>query len=139
MRRVRIEAYGGMLDPNDPSSQRPGYYNLKNDQAISETGRFQNNIKKHYDDVLKMATNDSVKRMLSASFTGSYNSHYNSSAKYHIRQRDNVNKMVSAARSQEAVQHTILAPTNEEYQRRLAVVTCEREEQIRSQGFTEPE
>ena len=63
MRRVRIESYGGQLDPN--SEMKKGYYNLRNDEAVAQTGAFQAAIKKHYDDVLATASNDAVKRMLS--------------------------------------------------------------------------
>ena len=138
MRRVRIESYGGQLDPNDPASQKTGYYNSKNDETIAATGNFQGAIKKHYDDVLAMASNDSVKRMLSKSFASGYNTHYNNSAKYHIRQRNNVAKMAGAARQQEAQQAAILAITPEEYAKKLSIVTSEVAQTLRSQGFTDP-
>ena len=134
MRRVRIESYGGQLDPN--SEMKKGYYNLRNDEAVAQTGAFQAAIKKHYDDVLATASNDAVKRMLSKSFTKGYQSEFDSAAKFHIGQRNNAQKIHSAARIQEAQQQGVLGDDSK-YQGAYAIVAAMTEKSLRQQGITD--
>jgi len=137
MRRIRIESYGGQLDPNDPASQKTGYYNSKNDETLAATGNFQGAMKKHYDEVLAKASNDSVKRMLSKSFIAGYEKNYNASAKFHISQKNNAQKIHSAARLMEAQQSGILGD-EKIFNGASAIVQSEVVGSLKQQGITDP-
>lgn len=135
-RRVRVESYGGELKEGDtsPQSVRKGYFNLKNEEAIAETGKYQAAVKKHYDDVFKSASNDAVKRMLRAQFDKSFGADSEASSKYHATQRDNFRKIQSAARLREHSQLGVLGNENQ-YKAARAIITSEVQQSAELNGI----
>jgi len=135
-RRVRVESYGGELKEGDtsPQSVRKGYFNLKNEEAIAETGKYQAAVKKHYDDVFKSASNDAVKRMLRAQFDKSFGADSEASLKYHATQRDHFRKIQSAARLREHSQKGVLGG-EEQYNNSKAIITSEVEASAKLNGI----
>ena len=135
-RRVRVESYGGELKEGDtsPQSVRKGYFNLKNEEAIAETGKYQGAVKKHYDDVFKSASNDAVKRMLRAQFDKSFGADSEASSKYHATQRDNFHKIQSAARLREHSQLGVLGNENQ-YEAAKAIITSEVQQSAKLNGI----
>jgi hypothetical protein len=136
MRRVRVESYGGLLDESDPSSHRKGYYNLTNQEAIGETGKFQAAVRKHYADVYNLAPNDAVKRLIGNQFDNSVGAEIEASFKFHDQQNKNYQKIVRAARLDEAQQGGILG-NEQNYLDARAVVVGEVEEDARANGITD--
>ena len=136
MRRVRVESYGGLLDESDPSSHRKGYYNLSNEEAIGETGKFQEAVRKHYADVYNLAPSDAVKRLIGNQFDNSVGAEIEASLKFHDQQNKNFQKIVRARRLEEAQQGGILG-NEQNYLGARAVVIGEVEEDARANGITD--
>lgn len=136
MRRVRVESYGGLLDENDPSSHRKGYYNLTNQEAIGETGKFQAAVRKHYADVYNLAPNDAVKRLIGNQFDNSVGAEIEASFKFHDQQNKNFQKIVRARRLEEAQQGGILG-NKQNYLDARRVVVGEVEEDALANGITD--
>lgn len=138
-RRVRVESYGGELKEGDtsPQSVRKGYFNLKNEEAIGETDKYQTAVKKHYDDVYKSASNDAVKRMLRAQFDKSFGADFEASSKYHVTQRDNFRKIQSAARLREHSQLGVLGNVDQ-YEAAKAIITSEVVASAKLNGINDP-
>ncbi len=122
MRRVRVESYGGLLDESDPGSLRKGYYNLNNQEALAETGNFQAAVRKHYDDVFKTAPTDAVKLLLRDQFERSVGAEIEASFKFHDQQNKNWQRIVEAARLDEAQQGGILGDEQKFLDARAVVV-----------------
>jgi len=136
MRRVRVESYGGLLDESDSTSVRKGYYNLNNQEAIAETGKFQAAVRKHYEDVFKTAPTDAVKRLLRSQFDNSVGAEIEASFKFHDQQNKNFQKIVRAARLEEG-QHGGILGDEQKFHDAKAVVTGEVEESAKSVGITD--
>jgi len=98
MRAINVESHGGMLDPNDPATQKTGFFNTKNKDTSAALGDFNKAIQAHRDRIYGSASNDSVKRLLEKQFNTRVYSQFQASHRYAAQQKDNYRKIQAATR-----------------------------------------